>query len=89
MKFRLSFAFVALALVAAGCGDDDPAPATTGSIGVTTVTTGDDIDADGYTLSVDGNNAGAIGVNAVVVIPDLAHTTRQLVSQSGLVRWRE
>jgi len=75
MKFRLSFAFVALALVAAGCGDDDPAPATTGSIGVTTVTTGDDIDADGYTLSVDGNNAGAIGVNAVVVIPDLAPGT--------------
>ena len=75
MKFRISFAFVALALVAAGCGDDDPAPATTGSIGVTTVTTGDDIDADGYTLSVDGNNAGAIGVNAVVVIPDLAPGT--------------
>jgi len=75
MKFRLSFAFVALALVAAGCGDDDPAPATTGSIGVTTVTTGDDIDADGYTLSVDGNNAGAIGVNAVVIIPDLTPGT--------------
>jgi hypothetical protein len=75
MKFRLSFAFVALALVAAGCGDDDPAPPTTGAIGVTTVTTGDDIDADGYTLSVDGNNAGAIGVNAVVVIPDLTPGT--------------
>jgi len=75
MKFRLSFAFVALALVAAGCGDDDPAPPTTGAIGVTTVTTGDDIDADGYTLSVDGNNGGAIGVNAVVIIPDLTPGT--------------
>lgn len=75
MKFRLSFALVALALVAAGCGDDDPAPPTTGAIGVTTVTTGDDIDADGYTLSVDGNNGGAIGVNAVVVIPDLTPGT--------------
>jgi hypothetical protein len=75
MKFRLDFAFVALALVAAGCGDDDPAPPTTGAIGVTTVTTGDDIDADGYTLSVDGNNGGAIGVNAVVVIPDLTPGT--------------
>jgi len=75
MKFRLSFAFVALALVAAGCGDDDPAPPTTGAIGVTTVTTGDDIDADGYTLSVDGNNGGAIGVNAVVVVPDLTPGT--------------
>ena len=75
MKFRLSFALVALALVAAGCGDDDPAPPTTGAIGVTTVTTGDDIDADGYTLSVDGNNGGAIGVNAVVIIPDLTPGT--------------
>ena len=75
MKFRLSFAFIALALVAAGCGDDDPAPATTGQIGVTTVTTGDDIDADGYTLSVDGNNAGAIGVNATTVLPDLSPDT--------------
>jgi len=75
MKFRLSFAFIALAFVAAGCGDDDPAPPTTGAIGVTTVTTGDDIDADGYTLNVDGNNGGAIGVNDVVVIPDLTPGT--------------
>ena len=75
MKFRLNFALAALVLVAAGCGDDDPAPATTGSIGVTTVTTGDDIDADGYTLSVDASNAGAIGVNDAVVVPDLAPAT--------------
>lgn len=83
MKFRLSFAFLALALVAAGCGDDDPAPPTTGSIGVTTVTTGDDIDADGYTLSIDGNNAGAIGANAVVVVPDLTPATYS-VGLSGI-----
>jgi hypothetical protein len=75
MKFRLSFAFVAFALVAACCGDDDPAPPTTGAIGVTTVTTGDDIDADGYTLNVDGNNGGDIGVNSVVIIPDLTPAT--------------
>ena len=75
MKSRLSFALVALALVAAGCGDDDPAPPTTGQIGVTTVTTGDDQDPDGYTLTVDGNNGGAIGVNAVVLIPDLTAGT--------------
>jgi len=75
MKFRLSFTLVALALVAAGCGADDPARPATGAIGVTTVTTGDDIDADGYTLSVDGNNGGAIGVNAVVIIPDLTPGT--------------
>jgi hypothetical protein len=75
MKFRLSFAFVALALVAAGCGDDDPAPPTTGSISVTTVTTGDDIDADGYTITVDGVDGSAIGVNATVSIPNLTAGT--------------
>ncbi len=75
MKFRLSFALVALAFVAAGCGDDDPSPPTTGQIGVTTVTTGDDIDADGYTLTVDGVDEAAIGVNAVVIIPDLTAGT--------------
>jgi len=67
---------VALAgVVAAGCGDDDPAPTTTGAIGVTTVTTGDNPDADGYALTVDGNVAGNIGVNEVLIVPDLAVAT--------------
>ncbi|MGB5301651.1 MAG: hypothetical protein WBN79_12870 [Gemmatimonadota bacterium] len=67
---------VALAgVVAAGCGDDDPAPPTTGAIGVTTVTTGDNPDADGYALTVDGNVAGNIGVNEVLIVPDLAVAT--------------
>ncbi|MCK5449033.1 MAG: hypothetical protein KAJ43_12860 [Gemmatimonadetes bacterium] len=76
MKFRLGLTLVALSLVAAGCGDDDdPSPPTTGQIGVTTVTTGDDIDADGYMLTVDGVDAAAIGVNAVVIVPDLTAGT--------------
>jgi hypothetical protein len=75
MKFRLSFAFVALAFVAAGCGDDDPAPPTTGQIAVTTVTTGDDLDADGYTITVDGEDGPAIGVNATVNVPNLTAGT--------------
>jgi len=63
---------VALAgVVAAGCGDDDPAPPTTGQIAVTTVTTGDNPDADGYVLSLDSNNAGNIGVNDQTIIPDV------------------
>jgi hypothetical protein len=71
MKFRLSFAFVALALVAAGCGDDDDqSPPTTGQIAVTTVTTGDDID-DSYQITVDGVDVGAIDANGQVIVPDL------------------
>ena len=62
-------------VVAAGCGDDDPAPPTIGQIAVTTVTTGDNPDADGYALTLDGNAAGAIGVNAVTIIPDLTPAT--------------
>ena len=70
-------AVVALAgVVAAGCGDDDEQTApTTGQIGVTTVTTGDNPDADGYAVSLDGNIASNIGVNDQVVIPDLAPNT--------------
>jgi hypothetical protein len=75
-RVRRTLAFgVVVALtgvVAAGCGDDDPAPPTTGQIAVTTVTTGDTPDADGYALTLDGNVAGNIGVNADVIIPDLA-----------------
>ncbi|MCK5448554.1 MAG: PKD domain-containing protein, partial [Gemmatimonadetes bacterium] len=74
-KFFLSMAMVGL-VAAVGCGDDDdPSPPTTGQIGVTTVTTGDDIDADDYTLTVDGVDEAAIGVNAVVIVPDLTAGT--------------
>jgi predicted CXXCH cytochrome family protein len=67
---------VALAgVVAAGCGDDDPAPTTTGQIAVNTVTTGDTPDADGYALTVDGNPAGNVGVNDVLIVPDLTPAT--------------
>ena len=67
---------VALAgVVATGCGDDDPAPPTVGQIGVTTVTTGDTPDADGYVLTVDGNAAGTVGVNDVLIVGDLAPAT--------------
>lgn len=67
---------VALAgVVAAGCGDDDPAPPSTGQIAVTTVTTGDTPDPDGYTLTVAGSPEGAIGVNAQLIVGDLAAGT--------------
>jgi hypothetical protein len=39
--------------------------ATTGYINITTHTTGDDIDPDGYALAVDGADAPLIGANAL------------------------
>lgn len=43
----------------------------TGAIGVTTATTGDPPDPDGYSLTVDGSPGPSIGTNATALIPDL------------------
>ena len=71
MKVRLSIALVALIIAAVGCGDDDPAAPNLGDLEIVTVTTGDSIDTDGYTLSIDGVVGPAIGANISFVVPDL------------------
>ncbi len=53
------------------CGDDTMEPAV-GEIQVTTSTSGDTIDSDGYTVTVDGSESQAIGVNAMVTFSDLS-----------------
>jgi hypothetical protein len=45
--------------------------ATVGDLEVTTVSTGDDIDADGYTVAVDGGTAQAIGANETLTVTDV------------------
>lgn len=65
-----------LTLVLAGCGggggDDMVEPeAEPGAIRVTTSTSGDEIDPDGYTVSV-GSSSESIGVNDNVTFADLA-----------------
>jgi Tol biopolymer transport system component len=50
----------------------------TGSIRVTTATTGSALDADGYVLSVDGGASRTIEINAVVVLEGLAVGTHAL-----------
>lgn len=49
-------------LLFAACGDDDSSPPQTGSIQVTTTTSGDDLDTDGYTVAI-GSDSRAIGLN--------------------------
>jgi WD40 repeat protein len=44
----------------------------TGTIAVTTTTTGESVDADGYTISVDGGSGQAIGANSTVTITGLS-----------------
>jgi Tol biopolymer transport system component len=52
--------------------------ATTGSIQVTTVTTGMPLDPDGYTVSVDGGASQTIDPNATLTLGDLALGTHAL-----------
>jgi hypothetical protein len=42
-----------------------------GAIAVTTTTSGESLDSDGYTISVDGGTAQAIGANSTVIITGL------------------
>ena len=45
--------------------------ALTGSVNVTTATSGADVDPDGYSVSVDGGSARAIGTNGAITIAGL------------------
>jgi hypothetical protein len=53
-----------------GCGEDLTGPAT-GAIEVTSVTSGDPTDPDGYTLRIDGDGGRALGVNSTIRVSDL------------------
>ena len=55
----------------------------TGTIAVTTVTTGQSLDPDGYSVSVDGEAPQAIGVNATISIPDVP-TGQHSVALNGV-----
>src|SRR5712691_1193071 len=57
--------------------------ATTGSVQVTTATTGVVLDPDGYALAVDGGQSQPIGINASVTIDGIAPGTHTL-SLSGV-----
>lgn len=73
MKFRLGMTLVALAVVAAGCGDDDDNgqnPANSGGFRAITVTTGVDLD-DSYQLYYGTTTVGAIGANDQATVEDL------------------
>jgi len=81
------FGLIALLAAGVGCSDDDDNPVNpivdTGTLSVTTVTTGDDIDSDGYTLMIDGSQSGSIGANATRSFPDFV-VGPYLVELSGV-----
>ena len=57
--------FVALVFMASwlACGGDDLSAPATGQITVTVSTSGEELDADGYTLSLDGQSGQSIEPN--------------------------
>lgn len=57
--------------------------ATTGSLSITSATTGPSPDPDGYTISIDGADRGALGVNGAVTVSGLVPGSH-LVGLSGL-----
>ena len=59
-----------LAALLLGCGEDLMGPRR-GMIEVTSVTTGDPTDPDGYTVSLDGDAGRTLGANATLLISDL------------------
>jgi hypothetical protein len=58
-------------LLALGCGGEDAVAPTTGSLEVTTTTSGPDPDVDGYTISIDGGAEVALGADATLRRDDL------------------
>ncbi|UCC74437.1 MAG: hypothetical protein JSV86_07740, partial [Gemmatimonadota bacterium] len=65
---------VCLAVGMVSCGDDDGIGVEveeTGTLEVVTTAVGDTLDADGYTLTLDGVPSGTVGVNDVRAFYDL------------------
>lgn len=67
-RHQLALLFAVLAL--GGCSTSTGPGGNTGSVEVTTTTTGEDIDPDGYTVTV-GIDQRPIGVNATVTFSGL------------------
>src|SRR5438094_2564220 len=56
-----------------------PPPPTTGDLTVTTGTSGSNLDADGYTVTVDGNASKSIGTNGSVTFTGLSAASHTVV----------
>ena len=71
-RLVMAFAAVVGSIGGAGCSETVEPPAPGGTLVVQTATTGVDPDADGFSMTLDADDAGSIGPNASVTFPDLA-----------------
>jgi Tol biopolymer transport system component len=76
LRYKTGIALLLLSTVLSACGGDSTAPPTTGTIDFNIVTTGVDIDADGFLLTVDGGLPQVIAANATLTMSALpgSHT---------------
>lgn len=70
-RHNLRIVSLLLGAVLSACGGDSTAPPTTGTIELNIVTTGVDIDPDGFLLTVDGGSPQAIPANGNLSITSL------------------
>jgi hypothetical protein len=68
---RLRLTVFLLSLAGPACNGDDVSEPTTGSLEVTSVTSGIGADPDGYSVMFDGRAVGSIGVTGSALIADL------------------
>jgi len=59
------------ALLAASCDDERVGPEMPGALRVSVITTGGDLDEDGYDVTIDGEHRATVAASGTVVIPDL------------------
>src|SRR4051812_44420609 len=69
--YKLPTASLFLASILSACGGDSIAPPTTGTVDFNIVTTGTDIDADGFLLTVDGGPSQDISANGTLTLSSL------------------
>ena len=77
MQLRLAKFAVFAVLLAPAC--DSFSESHTGDLRVSAITTGGDVDLDGYAVRVDGVSRAALAVNGVVVIRELATGSHEVV----------
>src|SRR5947207_1429886 len=71
LTYKLGTASVCLAPTLSACGGDSIAPPTRGTVDFNIVTTGTDIDADGFLLAVDGAPTQEISANGTLTLSSL------------------
>jgi hypothetical protein len=79
--YLIKFSLCALPLAGLACGGEGGTDVVLPSLAVTTTTTGVELDPDGYSIVVDGQPAGSIGVQATLAFSRLAagqHTVELL-----------